>query len=232
MTDIFNDGTKPADQQPTVVAPPQPEIPDDLKEFIGEGKKYADLASALRSVAPAQQHISKLEQELADLRARAASATATDDVLKVVQDLLAKPDSDPGKQLDEAQVASLVENLLTSREAKTREASNVAHFKEELAKVYKDKDQEVFAATAQRNGLSVAELSDLVRRSPAAALRLFDIKPQGSRALQSDVNLDSFGKPTNNVPEKRNVMHGSSKQDVLHAWRRAGELAKQQNNQE
>lgn len=57
------------DQTPPVVtSPPPPVVPTELQELVGQGKKYATLDDAIKSVPHAQTHIAKLEQEAAQLR--------------------------------------------------------------------------------------------------------------------------------------------------------------------
>lgn len=229
MSDIFNDNGANADQPSGNVTPPQPALPDDLKELVGEGKKYATLEAALKSVAPAQQHISRLEQELAELRAAQQKALSLDDVHATVQDLLAKAGHQPAV-LDEAVLASLVDGRLSAVEQQRKQEANVAAFKDELAKAYGDKSKEAFEKTAKDNGITPAQLSELVKSSPAAALKLFELRPQGAalRPFSRDVNTESFRNQPSDIPEHKSVMSGASSKDLLEQWRRAKALATNQ----
>ena len=72
MPELFNTAddnsasTAPVDNQPT--SAPAFNVPPELSEFVGEGKKYGTVEAALASIVPAQQHISTLEQENNELR--------------------------------------------------------------------------------------------------------------------------------------------------------------------
>ena len=59
----------PANAAPTTVS-----IPDNVKDLIGEGKKYATLEKALEALGHSQAHIAKIEADNAELRAKAEKA--------------------------------------------------------------------------------------------------------------------------------------------------------------
>ena len=224
MTDLFNGDPDPTPQEQP--APPQPQIPETLKDLVGEGKKYATVEAALASVAPAQAHISKLEEELRALREAQARAASVDDVRKTVEELLADRGGDPSPKLDEATVASLVTGLLSQREQEQKAEANAAQVKEALDKAFGDKASEQFGAAAKAAGLTREELTALARKSPAAALKLFDLKTPSGHSLNSDVRPEAFNRQTH-IPEKKSVMFGAPTSAIIEQWRRAGELAKQ-----
>ena len=64
---IFDGATTPTEPVVPEVTPTNT-IPQELVDLVGENKKYKTVEDALKSVAPAQAHISKLEAELAQLK--------------------------------------------------------------------------------------------------------------------------------------------------------------------
>lgn len=217
MTDIFEGQQPTADQQQQLSTPPQPAIPETLKELVGEGKKYSTLDAALASIGPAQAHIAKLEAEAAQLREQAAKGQSVDEVRQAVEAILEARGATNTPALDPNAVASVVDNLLSEREIKARSEANQKTVTDALTAAFGDKASDKFSEAAAAAGLSRQELSDLARKSPAVALKLFDLKPQGAPQLRSDLNPEAFGKPA--TPPKKDVMRGGATKDLVAEWR-------------
>lgn len=220
MSDSIFDGdgtTLPAPSTP----PSPPALPDHLKELVGEGKKYATVDKALESIPHAQAHISKLEQEMAQLREKVAEAAAVDEVYKKLMDSMNKtgeatPPTVAG--LDEASVLALLER----REAEAVAKANVSRVKDALVGKYGDKAEEVYKAKAQELGVTPQFLNEVVRKSPKAAEELFGIKgkeiPSGTTT--GSIRTDALN--DNRPPAKpKTVMGGATTEDVIAAWRAA-----------
>lgn len=218
MTDIF-EGTPPPQDPPQQVAPPVLAVPDTLKELVGDGKKYATVDAALASIGPAQAHIAKLEAEAAELREKAASASSVDDVRQAVEAILEARGAPAAPSLDPNAVASVVDGLLSKREQEAAATANQKSVTDALTAAYGDKASEKFGEAAAALGMTRQQLSDMARTAPAAALRLFDLKPKGSQPLRSDLNTENFRhQPT---PQKVDIMRGAPTGAVVDAWRRA-----------
>lgn len=221
MTDLFNGAPPVSDQNPPSTEPPKPEIPETLKELVGEGKKYATLDAALASIAPAQAHIAKLEAEAAQLREQAARGESVDDVRKAVEAILEARGSTPAPTLDPNAVASVVDGLLSKREQEAKASANQKAVTDALTAAYGDKASEKFGEAAAAVGLTREQLSDMARTSPQAALKLFDLKPTGAPPLRSDLNSENFRQPA--TPQKVDIMRGAPTSAIVDAWRRAGQ---------
>lgn len=221
MTDLFNGTPPPADLPADGLPPAAPAVPETLKELVGEGKKYATLDAALASIAPAQAHIAKLETEAAQLREQAASAASVDDVRRTVEAILEARGAPAAASLDPNAVASVVDGLLSKREQEASATANQKIVTDALTSAYGDKASDKFGEAAAAVGMTRQQLSDMARTAPQAALKLFDLKPQGSATLRSDLNPEVFGKqPT---PNKVDIMRGAPTSTIVDAWRRAGQ---------
>lgn len=223
MTDIYEpqgDGTDPtkqtANQPPTDI-----QIPDEVLEFVGPGKKYTNLADALKSLPHAQKHISTLEQELADLRAAQGQALSEADVVSAVEAYLKAQGTPPG--LDEKGIQALVDRHLSDREAARAAAANVQAFKAAMGKKFGDKQAEVFAQKASEVGLTQAKLSELVRTSPKAALQLFGL--EGSKGPSgvpspSGLNTEALHALNPHDGEGLKTFRGVNSKDLAAEYRR------------
>lgn len=219
MTDIYNEGNPDPN---AALAPPvlAPQLPDEVAELVGPGKKYATIELALKALKPAQDHIAKLEQEARDRAANQVDPAHLEGMYEAVQELLKAQGKPPTAGLDEATVASLVDRQLAAASARETAAKNEAAFKAVFDKQYGEKAKETFAAEAAKAGLSVAQLSDLVRTAPEAALRIVGLKaasaPAGTKLLSS-VNTETFDFNQQRQPEKRNLISGGAPRSALAA---------------
>jgi len=213
--------TPEAGQIPAAAATPSIEMPNEVAELIGEGKKYADLGSALSSIAPAQEHIARIEKENASMRQALEKATKLEDVLSKID-----PDRKPAEQtaqpeaVDPAKLVELVRASLKQDEQVNRETANLGTVQGKLTEVYGDKAEEKFAEAAGKVGMTGAALKALAKSSPEAALALIGVpKAEGTPGIaEGDVNPGAL-KGTGEQASKKNIMYGASTKDVIDEWR-------------
>ncbi len=227
MTDetLFNDGgtTPPANEQASA---PTIALPDNVKDLVGPGKKYATVEKALEALGHSQTHIATLQEEARVLREKAEAAVSNDEVYATVQELLkAERATHPAATLDEAAIASLLDRKLTERETVQIQAHNADTVREALVKKFgtKEKAQEVFDAKAKEYGVGVGFLTDLAKKSPKAALDLFGIKNESAPmapAVRGSVNTEQLSQ-TASTPQPKRIMGGASSADIMAAWRAA-----------
>ncbi len=219
MTDLY-DGKSPPTQEPAVPPGNAPPLPDEVAELVGPGKKYATLELALKAIKPAQEHISRLEAEAVALREAAAKGAQVDGMYEAVQELLKAQGKPPAAGLDEATVASLIDRQLAASKRQETAAQNEAAFKAVFDKQFGEKAKEAFATKAAEAGLTVTQLSDLVRTAPEAAFRITGVKASahltGAKVLSS-VNTETFDHNQRREPEKRNLISGGAKRGDLKA---------------
>ena len=219
MSDSIFEGEGTTPPAPPVAQPPA--LPDHLKELVGEGKKYATVDKALESIPHAQAHISKLEQEMAQLREKVAEAAAVDEVYKKLMESMNKPgEATPpiAAGMDEASVLAILEK----REAESVAKANVARVKDALVGKYGDKAQEMYETKARELGVPTAFLNEVVRKSPKAAEELFGIKPKETPSGSTTGSIRTDALNNSQPPAKpKSVMGGATTADMIAAWRAA-----------
>lgn len=224
MTDIFDDNGTPT-PAPVVVPPSQPVLPDSLKDMVGEGKKYASVEAALASIAPAQGHISKIEQENAELRQKVAEAIAVEEVYKKLTEANTNSGvTPPVAGLDEASVAALVAKQLADRDANAVRVANESRVRDALVGKYgsNEKAKEVYEAKAKELGVGVDFLNEVVRRSPKAAEELFGVKQKEAGAAPTTPSINTGALSNTRPPvERPRIMVGATTEQLVSAWRAA-----------
>lgn len=222
MTDLYSDNN--VDQNANVTPPPAaaPQIPDEVAELVGPGKKYATIELALKALKPSQEHIARLEAEAVELKRKAEAAVSQDGMYEAVQELLKAQGKPPvAAGLDEATVASLVDRQLAAAQAQAVKSANVTAFKTVFEKTYGEKAKDAFNGKAAALGLTPAYLTALAETSPQAALELFGLKqaPTAGMKTQSSVNTEMFNHNQQTPPPKRNLISGgASRADLQSAW--------------
>ena len=222
MSNLFDTPESTTPEQATAPAPAV-QIPDEVSDLIGPGKKYADPATALKALKHAQEHIARIEGENGQLRELAQKAEKVDETYKLVQDLLNKPPTQAAS-LDVTAVASLVKSQIQEVEQQRIAERNKAVFETSFVQAFGDKAKETLAAKAAELGLGKDYIADLAKRSPDAALKLFDLKSQATPAPKSftgSVNTDALPPKPIGQPPRKNIMQGADTKEVVEAWRRA-----------
>jgi hypothetical protein len=230
-------GATPADQQvaPQVnaqpvqtVQPSAPVLPDEVAQFVGEGKKYRSIEDALKSVPHAQTHISTLEKELADAREQLAKTKAAEELLETLKaQQNVAPTSVPSVDTNQilTQVGSLVEKKLQETRAAEIAQSNQKAVVEALTAKFGDKAEAQYTAIAVASGLDVATLNSLAARSPQAVLKLAGIDSKSVEPATtkpaSTINTEAFAAQPKQQQQVKGVMYGATTADVLSAWKAA-----------
>lgn len=230
---IFSD-----DKSPETVAPnpevTKPDLPPEVAELVGEGKKYRTAEDALRALPHAQAHIQKIEEDNAKLKEEVAKSRMMEDLLKEFKQQnngqeLTPPvyKADPTETVD---INSAVEAALARKEALQISQANAAEVISAFKTAFGDEGEAKFVELAKENQISIQELNKLAMTSPNAVLKLAGLKksattnvPHSTSTVRTNAtNLDNQGLSA------KTPMVGSSTKDVLNAWRNAGLKVKQQ----
>lgn len=209
----------------------QPSLPEEVMALVGTGKKYATPEDALRSVPHAQAHIARLEEEMRELRERAAQAKAIDDVYEA---LTSRQQSEPvattiAPVVDERFIDAVLERKLEEQKRAEEKRVNLNKVKDTLTAKFGEKAPEVFKKKAEELGINEGFLTDLAAKSPVAALELFgaNAKERVAAAVPSgSLNPQAFVQNQQPAPPKA-VMAGASTSDLLSAWRAVNPLNNQ-----
>lgn len=214
---VFPDANQTPDGNPAPAAP-QFTVPDQVKEFVGEGKKYATVEEALKSIPHAQKHIQSLTQAADAAKAEAEKLRAERETYEAFmrQQREENTNSQPSA-LDPTQVESIVQRSLQEQARKATEQNNLSLVAQELGKTFGEKAKDLFDAKGKELGL---DLNALAKVSPKAVLEFFKQPKEASPTPAGSINpaaLPNFTRPADHKP----VMFGAKTEDLLQAWRNA-----------
>lgn len=225
---------------PVVPVTPTVQVPTELVELVGEGKKYQSVEEALKSVPHAQKHISTLEAENARIKAELESRRSTEELLAEIRSGIVPAGVTPTQTgLDPTQIEDVVTTLLERKEAALKAKTNINSVVSKFTEVFGDrvKAEEEYNKLAESAGLDVPTLNRLAATSPEAVLKLAGMSGTVNHALSpskpsSTVNTTALNSGQPQTLSAKVPLYGASTKDVTAAWRAAGEIVKQKlNNQ-
>lgn len=225
MPELFNQADDqsaqpaPVDNQPS--SAPAINLPPELSELVGEGKKYGTVEAALASIVPAQQHISTLEQENNEYKAKLESNDKLDTILQKLGQPTEQPAPTSAPAVNVGDIVNAVKQDLQQEATAASKASNRASVEAKLTEKFGEQAPAKTAEIASSLNMSIQDLTRLVETSPQAALQLMGVNASNAsdHRLESDV-LD--GKPViGEQPKPKSVMFGAKSADILAAWRAA-----------
>jgi hypothetical protein len=226
MPDNIFDGETPPVVPPVVPATPVVptlQVPQELAELVGDGKKYKSVEDALKSIAPAQAHIKKLEEEAAqraiDLEARKTLEELLGELQSGKSTEKTTPDGITQDVLEQT-IASFMSRKEAADAAKHNTSQVVTAFQKQFGD--KAKAEEMYKKVAEESGLSISAMNELAARSPSAVLKLAGITskvtaPPPSKP-NSTVNTEALtGTPP--VEQSAKVRMGASTKEMVNAWK-------------
>ena len=224
-----------ADQTPPVVTPPSPVVPTELQELVGQGKKYATLDDAIKSVPHAQTHIAKLEQEAAQLREELQKRKAAEDLLADIKaGITQQGETTPKVDLSQETVSNIVKNVLRQEQESNIQAQNAKSVMTAFETAFGDKQkaEQEYIKIAEKNNLPVQMLNQLAMTSPEAVLNLAGLKKttQLVGKVSSDVNTINFNTTEPEMPSAK-LKPGATTKDMVAALQAARQkvLSRQSN---
>lgn len=239
MTDqatVFDGEAKPQKQEPTSPAPaaqeeavnPQLSIPDPVKEWVGEGKKYKDLETALASIPAAQTHISTIEQEnqrmkemLEQLQGEVEKRKSLEDVLGELKQKPAEQPTQQAQAVDPSQFESLIDRRLQEREAKRKQQENIEAVKAKLSSAFGENAKDKYVQKAQELGVGLEWLNATAATSPNAVYALFpELKgTQEAPPRKFEPTHNSDTPPSTPTPTFRNPLITGNNKDLMALWK-------------
>lgn len=219
-TNVFEE---PVDQQDEASTSDNDAFNDLLSSITDEsGKpKYADVATALKSIPDAQNFIDTLKKENRELR----EANAKKEAAEAIR----------GKEQPQAEAAfstedlvKVIDQVMDTRSTQEREKDNLSTVNNKFAEVYGDKAQQKMKSLAEENGVSVDFIKQMAKTSPMAVFRLSGIQnpAQGTPSKStSTVNTEAFTTPAPGEKPKP-VMSGASTKQMVDVWKWAGTQVK------
>lgn len=223
---IFETQADPAQVAPVVVPSNIPVLPPEVAALVGEGRKYATVEAALAAVPHAQNHISKLEQELATLRSDLEKRKTTQELLEALK--TTTPETVPQSQgVGQEQIAQMVEQMMQQNEKKKSAQANLEQVTSKFKEVYGDKAKDELAKLSMTSGLPVEELSRMAAIAPQSVLQLAGLtNKQAISPAKTTGTINTQVTPGTHQAISAKV-EGTSTKDLVDAWKRAGEKARQ-----
>jgi hypothetical protein len=209
----------------------QPVVPQELSEIVGEGKKYATVEQALKSVPHAQKHIQTLEEELNVVKQELEKRKTAEALVEEFKNQgFPKSETTPQVEgLSVDSVAEIVKSQLSQLEIERKAKENTTQVVGAFKAKFGDKAEEMFIKVAQESGIPVAALNQLSASSPSAVYKLagIDAPTKAVTKPTSSVNTESLQLNQSHQELSAKVRQGATTKDVTTAWRIAGEKVKQ-----
>lgn len=214
MSDLFNEEQTPETEPQTQEQQTQstPSIADQLLAGLtnanGE-QKYSSIEEAFKGFTAAQNHISKLEQETAELREKANSAKAVEDVLAAIETKgSGTQEQAPAFDIESLDIDSKIQQAIHSKVEADKQESNINTVITKAREAFGDKTAEVMTNKAEELGMSQDAVNSLARKSPAAAIKLLGLDTKSDTTPKViGINTESFQGTEENLAPKG--MYGS-----------------------
>lgn len=221
--DTTNTATPPAVSPSTT-----PNLPPEVLEFVGAGKKYSTVDDAIKSVPHAQNHIKSLTEELAKAKQELESRRTTESLLEELKRTgIPNTETPSVKGLTPEEVQKLVVQTLTQTEAEAKAKQNVSSVINNFASKFGTNAEAEYIKLAQESGLSVKELNQLSASSPSAVLKLAGLTGKQEQTVvskpTSTVNTQTFNSNVSQQELSARVKSGASTKDLVSAWKTAGQ---------
>ena len=175
---MFDEGQTNTVDEPKAEQPSAAPVQEDWL-VIGD-RKY-DKNAAVTKITHADTHISKLEDELADLRSKLELREAQEEAKKAMSTQtqsspapVVQNTTETGKE-DGTELLSQVELILQKREAEAAKKSNIQVATDAARSVYGDAYQQKLEETGRSLGLSKADIVELASTKPQAFKQLFGL---------------------------------------------------------
>ena len=189
-------------------------------------QKYNSVEDAISSIPHAQSHISKLEAELAQLKAAQVEREKEAAKLQTLEDI-SKPAEAPQVQpqvgMDESQISELVNQALESRTRAERERANVEQVTTALMERFGDAEatKKVVQQKAAELGVAPEYFMEQAKASPKVALSLFGVVQGASAPAKSTGTVNTTGMPSTQPTERgRNPLLSGNQADMQAAYDR------------
>lgn len=185
---------------------------DPVATLVGEGKKFKTVADLAKGKLESDNFVKQLQEEnkaLRDLASAKAEAGNTTLLSELVSSLTTKANTESTgtTQTNQSAKAGLTEDevnrLIEQREQKTAAQSNVSAFNTIVSKAFADKAVQEVSARLQAVGADPQLFSQLVARSPKAALAMLGLENTSVAATggvsqrEGSVNTETLGQTFN-----------------------------------
>lgn len=201
---------------------PTPADPNQILALVKREdgtQKYATLEDLAKGAAHAQDHIKKLEAEIAAMK-EGKEKTALEAFLEKIAPPAAPAPAQPTAQPTGVKLEE-VEAVVRKLKEKEQAEANAKSIREELIKLAGSEDAaaKLLHDKATASGLTTVELSALAARSPAAARKLLGLGEQAAPPARTTPSVSGHA-PGTEPPRKRIMLGGASTADTVEAFRK------------
>lgn len=173
-----------------------------LDELVGEDKKYRSVEDLAKSRIHADEHITNIEKENAELREKVkdfqmqeslferlkAEVTKPSEIEEVIPTKQEQPEekaksSQEDETLKDESLEEKVMQVVKNLHMQEMSSQNVKEVEAFMTETFGDKAVSILMAKAQELGVSTEFLSDVAARSPKAFKDLFGIKASDKREI-------------------------------------------------
>lgn len=214
---MFDEGQTNTSPEPVEQQTEQSTVQEDWL-VIGD-RKY-DKYAAVTKITHADNHISKLEQELAELRREKELLSAQQEARQVMSQAQTQSNPAPAVQNttetgkdDGNDVESLVEQILRKRESQTAKQTNLSQSTEAAKAVYGEAYQAKLEELGKGLGMSKADIVELASTKPQAFKHLFGLNTNAPAPKPSATSTVTMPSSSNDDPYKsvaKTVLSSSS----------------------
>jgi len=202
---VFESQTEATEEQGSVEDKPALNVPEELTDLIGEGKKYKSLEDALKSIPHAQGHISNLEKELAELRDDLGKRLSAEEALnKILEERQrSEVEGTPPPDFSPDTLKNLVKDTYKEMSEEERRSHNVTTADQAVREKWGDKAAEMLRNKAEELGVGVQFLQDTAAHSPKAFFNLIGldgVQKQQEMPRQGSVNTDGMEQSGGTTP--------------------------------
>lgn len=189
--------------------------------------KYADVNTALASIAPSQTHIKTIEQENAILKEELSKRQTAEDLLSQFKKPL-EPTSPQQASLSADQIAKLVSQAIDGKESDKVASANKAQVIKALTDKFGDKAEEKYLEAGAKFGLGAQTLDSLSAKSPNAVLSWFPETAKTATPTNHGLSTEQFRTDSNpgevNLDIVKQGARPCTTNDAVAAWREIGKL--------
>lgn len=195
---MFDENAQTNGDQEQQTQPTQEQQPTVQEDWLVVGERKFDKDAAAKKIEHADTHISKLEQELAELRSKLEQDQARQEAQKAMfpekqeQEAVTpqvQNTTETKAEVDEALLLSKVTQILTQRETESNKQKNIQDAVQAAQSVYGESYQSKLEALGSELGMSKDDIKDLAATKPQAFKRLFGLnqQPKQQPAFNSSV---------------------------------------------
>lgn len=198
-------------------------IPEEAKEFIGEGKKYKSIEDAIKSIPHAQRYIEEQKQTIEEMKQKLEELELLKKSILEQKEQENVSNQSSGfvdtKQNSGADLSTLVQQEIQKLKQQEVIQTNLQNVDNALKKKFGEKTSEVFQKTIIELGITKEMAIQMAGTSPKAFLKLFDTKGESiPNKPVSSINSEAI---INNSAETKpkSVMSGATTKEMVAAWR-------------